>query len=107
MPRIRGGHHRRCLKCLSSANWWHLGVLRPERLSLCPGMLLASGVGDTDAGLRHATMLLQAEKIKKAFGVTSQQAACEASDHAPVPPGVVPTSQHEAMSDLLQQVLKL
>ena len=59
------------------------------------------------ASLRHAAMLLQAEKIKKAFGVASQRAAHEASSAAPVPPAVVPTSQHETMSDLLQRVLEL
>ena len=52
-------------------------------------------------------MLLQAEKIKRAFGVASQRAAHEASSAAPVPSAVVPTSQQEAMSDLLQRVLEL
>ena len=52
-------------------------------------------------------MLLQAEKIRRAFGVASQRAAREASSAAPVPPAAVPVSQQETMSDLLQRVLEL
>ena len=59
------------------------------------------------SGLRQAAMLLQAEKIRKAFGVASQRAAREASPAAPAPPAAVTSSQQEAMSDLLQRVLEL
>ena len=60
-----------------------------------------------DAGLRHAAMLLQAEKIRKAFGVASQRAVRLGPSVAPVTPAAVPGSQQEAMSDLLQRVLQL
>ena len=67
----------------------------------------ALGDGDMGAGSRHAAVLAQAEKIKKAFGVASQRAALEASSPAPMPPAEVSTSQPEAMTDLLQHILKL
>ena len=81
--------------------------LAPGATQSVTSMPLSPGGGDTGAGLRHAAVLLQADKIRKAFGVASQRAAREASSKAPAPPAVVSGSQQEAMSDLLQRVLEL
>ena len=90
----------------ASACWWNLRALSREQCGLCSGMPLSLGGADMSAGLRCAAMLLQAEKIKKAFGVASQRAVREAASSS-APPAVVSSSQHEAMSDLLQRVLEL
>ena len=72
----------------------------PRHAAVCAG-------GNMASDLRQVAMLLQAEKIRKAFGVASQPAAHEASSAAPAPPAASSSNQQEAMSDLLQRVFEL